>query len=249
VYTAGSRGAGGVSPTGPVAVRCAALADLAKYILQALYEATGQTGSPVDVVGTLYRRWPQIAAADVRAYAGALSARGHVMLRTDGAGAITGAGIRALSELWTQGAFGQIPPAVQPYVDRLHAAAREAAQVEEDASSTRPYSSVHVQRIIAEQQRVNEVIVDEEVTHEDDAPVELVNRKSLAPESSTVSAPPPAAGVLSDHVVRVREAIFHLTQEISAATNLSMEEWSEALELTAQLEGTLDTLGNLVAER
>lgn len=244
MYTAGSHGAGGVSPTGPVAVRCAALADLAKYILQALYEATGQTGSPVDVVGTLYRRWPQIAAADVRAYAGALSARGHVMLRTDGAGAITGAGIRALSELWSQGAFGQIPPAVQPYVDRLHAAAREAAQVEEDASSTRPYSSVHVQRIIAEQQRVNEVIVDEEVTHEDEAPVELVNRKSLAPEAA---APNPA--VLSDHVVRVREAIFQLTQEISAATNLSMEEWSQALELTAQLESTLDTLGTLVAER
>lgn len=244
MYTAGSHRAGGVSPTGPVAVRCAALADLAKYILQALYEATGQTGSPVDVVGTLYRRWPQIAAADVRAYAGALSARGHVMLRTDGAGAITGAGIRALSELWSQGAFGQIPPAVQPYVDRLHAAAREAAQVEEDASSTRPYSSVHVQRIIAEQQRVNEVIVDEEVTHEDEAPVELVNRKSLAPEAA---APNPA--VLSDHVVRVREAIFQLTQEISAATNLSMEEWSQALELTAQLESTLDTLGTLVAER
>lgn len=222
------------------------MVDLSKYILQALYEATGQTGVPVDVVGTLHRRWPQISPQDVRSHAGTLSVRGHVMLRSDGAAAITGAGIRALSELWATGAFGQIPPAAQPYVERLHAAARAQAQTDEDASSTRPYSSVHVQRIVAEQQRVNEVIVDEEITQEDEAPVELVNRKSMAPEPSTVSAPPPAPGSLPAHVDRVRQAIHALTQEISAATNLSMDEWSEALELTAQLEGALDALTNLV---
>lgn len=226
------------------------MTDLSKYILQALYEATGQTGTPVDVVGTLHRRWPQISAQDSRAHAGALSVRGHLMLRSDGTAAITGAGIRALSELWAAGAFGQIPAAAQPYVDRLHAAARAQAEADEESSSTRPYSSVHVQRIVAEQQRTNELIVDEEVTQEDELPVELVQRKSVGAEALPTDAPPPAhhadLGTVPAHVDRVRQAVHDLTQEISAATHLSMEEWSQALEITAQLEGSLDALSLLL---
>lgn len=241
--------AGGVSRRAGFGVRCAALVDLSKYVLQALYEATGQSGAAVDVVDTLYRRWPQISAADVRANAGALSARGFVMLRLDGTGHITGAGIRALSELWSSGAFGVIPAAAQPYVDRLHALARQHSEAEDESNSTRPYSAVHVQRIQAEQQRSREVIVDEEVTQEDEAPVELTHKKSVAPEPATVSAPPPAPGALSARLLDVRQAVFALTQDISASTSLSMDDWSHALELTAQLEGILDAVGTLVEGR
>lgn len=227
------------------------MADLSKYILQALYEATGQSGTPVDVVGTLHRRWPQISVQDVRTHAGALSVRGHIMLRSDGAATITGAGIRGLSELWASGAFGQIPPAAKPYVERLHAAARAHAEVDDESGSTRPYSSVHVQAIVAEQARRNEVIVDDEITQEEEPA--SAPRASTNPAPTTISAPPPApggtmpqGGPLATHLDQVRQAVHVLTQEVSASTSLSMDDWSKAIELTAQLEGILDGIGALL---
>ena len=81
------------------------MVDLSKYILQALYETTGQTRVPIDVLATLTQRWSNVPPDDLRTHLAALSGQGLIALRADGAGLITEQGIRTLSQLWQAGAF------------------------------------------------------------------------------------------------------------------------------------------------
>ncbi|MFO0726575.1 MAG: hypothetical protein U1E65_22505 [Myxococcota bacterium] len=119
--------------------------ELSKHILQALYETTGQTGTPVDIVGTLRRRWPAVSPDDVHAHLNSLAARGLVLVRSDGAGVITTRGVEALAQLWRQGAFG-VQGQQQAIALAADAAMREAPPTE----STQPYSIEEYRQVARE---------------------------------------------------------------------------------------------------
>lgn len=119
--------------------------ELSKHILQALYETTGHTGTPVDIMGTLRRRWPAVSPDDVHAHLNSLAARGLVLVRADGAGVITTRGVEALAGLWQGGAFG-VPGQQQAIALAADAAMREAPI----ADSTQPYSIEQYRQVARE---------------------------------------------------------------------------------------------------
>lgn len=205
------------------------MVDLTKYILQALYEATGHTGQAVDVVATLRGRWPQLRAEDVRLHLSDLSARGSVSMRSDGFGQITGAGIRGLSELWREGAFGAVPASAAPHVERLHALAAAQADSDEESNNTQPYSLSQVKSIAEEKARRAQAGHD---TEENPA----YSKKGAAPAASAVDM----------QIDYMRRAVEVVIQEISAANELPMEEWANALEITAQMDASLDSLNAIL---
>ncbi|MCC7386901.1 MAG: hypothetical protein IT384_34005 [Deltaproteobacteria bacterium] len=159
--------------------------ELSKYILQALYEANSQAGAPVDVMGTLLGRWPQLPPDDVRAHLGSLAAQGLVAIRGDGTGAITNHGVRILSQLWESGAFG---------------AQQGQAQAQAEAQ----------------------------------------------PQHAQAQGGP-AAPTARLRLQRLRGEIDAITAELSSAAGLPMMEWSQALELTTQLEQSAEALDRLLA--
>lgn len=180
-----------------------------KYILQAMYEATGQSRAPVDVIGTLAQRWPTASPDDLRAYVTSLAGQGLLMVRADGAGLISDQGVRVLSQLWQDGAFD-----------------------EEQSAAT------------AEQ---------EEALVLEDEPQEVVELTQPRPSRGapaqdwTAQSTSGSVGLGVSRVQRLRRELDALTQDLSSATDLPMNEWSQALELTSQLDGVLEALEQLLA--
>lgn len=160
-----------------------------------MYEATAQTRAPIDVMGTLASRWPNVSPDDLRAHLTSLAGQGLLALRGDGAGLITENGVRVLAHLWQTGAFG--------------AYGVEAQQQQEQPSSL-PQNNEH-------------------------------EAAALVAPTSTGG---PGMGVI--RVQRLRRELDALTQDLSAATDLPMNEWSQALELTSALETSLDELERLL---
>lgn len=177
--------------------------ELSKHILQALYETTGHTGTPVDIMDTLRRRWPAVSPDDVHAHLNSLAARGLVLVRADGAGVITTRGVEALAGLWQGGAFG-VPGQQQAIALAAEAAMREAPI----ADSTQPYSIEEYRQVAREtatartsappaalpqlpQPQASDIDFDIE---EDGAPSSPPPRQKSAIEEWSTARPTPAPG-------------------------------------------------------